>query len=442
MAVESSRKRSAQLRRLLDFAGRHKRAAGLFFANFGVAKLAAFIGPLVLARLLEPSSYGAIEFGLSVAVFAAGVLSLGIPAALPQMTLLRRAMPMDDILAASVAVPGALCLCGAIAVAVLGGRDAAGYALALACTVLALAQGALSIYCRTHSLRSLAAWTDGFGTLTIVAVALIAFSVGLATVPVIAAGTAICAVGTILVAFAAAIAKKQPDLRTRLSSTLLFAAPVLVQSLVIVWFVVSGRIYIGTFLGAEAVALYGAAFRFASALLLVHAVLAIALFARLYAMRTRQYDQFLSLYFVFLAVLAVAMILIFPYVAARVPLRAIRSVDDVVRLFPIILLQTLAWGCIASLELRLARTRRAGRVAMGMLLLSIIIAAMVTLAGWHGVLTVRAVAWLSALQMILAVLIQFFVLWRRGLKMPRALSAFASGSMILILLTLTMTIGN
>src|SRR5262245_19678632 len=84
--------------------------AGLFLANFGAAKAAAYFGPLLLARLLEPSVYGHIEFAWSVAVFAVAVLGGGILAALPQLSLLRRRTPVADIVAAAVVAPGAVAI--------------------------------------------------------------------------------------------------------------------------------------------------------------------------------------------------------------------------------------------------------------------------------------------------------------------------------------------
>jgi hypothetical protein len=408
-------------------ASRYGRGASFFLMNFGAAKLAAFTGPIVLARLLDPVTYGGIEFGLSIATFTAGLLSLGIPGALPQMTLLRRTMPMVDLLAASVAVPGALCLLGAVAVFILGGSSWAIQALTLICAVLILAQGALSIYCRTHSQRSLAAWADGAGNLIVVAIGLIAFGLGVPTLSAITTGAILCAVVVVAAAFATTARLRRPALAERFVMTFRFGAPVLLQSLAIVWCVVSGRIYLGSFLDPQAVAVYGAGFRIASALLVVHAVLAIAFFARLYAMRTRQYDLFLSIYFVVLTLIALAMILVFPFLAARMSLRAVQSVPEAVALFPIILLQVFAWGCIASLELRVARARRAGRAAVVISVVAAAFAIMTFFAAWWGLLTLNFTAWLSALQMIACVLIQFLVLWRRGLTMPRTIFAFASG---------------
>lgn len=430
-------RRARLIESIVSLASRHGRSVALFLTNFGAAKLAAYAGPLVLARLLDPIAYGGIEFGLSVATFAAGLLSLGVPGALPQMTLLRRAMPLLDILAASVAIPGALSLLVAVVLMLLGGSNKTIYALASICTVLALAQGALSIYCRTYSLRNLAAWSDGAGNLIVVAVGLIAFVVGKPTLPTIAAGTAVCAVLVVIFASVITVWLRKPALDERFRAALRFGAPVLLQSLVIVWCVVSGRIYLGSFLDPQAVALYGASFRIASALLLVHAMLAIALFAKLYAMRTREYDRFLSLYFLFLTVIGLVMIVVFPQLVPRLSLRAVQSVPEAVTLFPVVLLQVLAWGGSASIELRVVRARRAGRAALGIAVVAAGFAAVMFCAAWNGLLTVKVVTWLSALQMIACVMTQFLVLWRRGLRMPRTMLAFVCGIALIGGLALT-----
>src|SRR5690242_20646120 len=87
---------------LYEFVRRYGARAGIFLANFGIAKAAAYLGPLVLARMLAPDLYGAIEFAWSSGMIGATVLALGVSSALPQLMLLRRAIPAADIMAAFV----------------------------------------------------------------------------------------------------------------------------------------------------------------------------------------------------------------------------------------------------------------------------------------------------------------------------------------------------
>ncbi len=91
------------------------------------------------------------------------------------------------------------------------------------------------------------------------------------------------------------------------------------------------------------------------------------------------------------------------------------------------MLQVYAWGAWASLEIRLARTRRSASAARRAVVLMVAIALILTGLGVQGLLTLRLCATLVALQMSGGVAIQLWTLWKRGAKMPRAMAAIMFG---------------
>jgi hypothetical protein len=303
----------------------------------------------------------------------------------------------------------------------------------LSACVLALAQVTLSSYSRTFSHRNLALWFEGlsiFG-MTIVALCVaLAGLTGLMPLGIVSTAFAVILVAIALILFARF---RQADLRIRLRSAARLGLPLLAFTLSSIWAAVSGRIYIGAFLRIEDLSVYSVDFRVASALLIVHGIVATGLFARLYRMTSRSYDRFLSVYLAAIAVVAVVMIAAFPLLVGAFRFRSIStdSLPAAVGLFPIVMLQVYAWGAWASLELRLARTRRSAPAAQRATVLMAAIAVVLVGLGFQGFLTLRLCAILVTLQMLGGVAIQLRTLWRRGAKMPRATAAIAFGAILI-----------
>ena len=266
--------------------------------------------------------------------------------------------PLRGILALCVAVPGAALAAAAIVALIAAGSPAS--AVVLGACVIALAQITLASYSRTFSHRNQALWFEGlsiYGMATIAAGLALTGSAGLLQLGIVSTLVAVVFVIAALTLFAR---QRRSELTTRLRNAVGLGLPLLAFTLSSIWASVCGRIYIGAFLGTGELAVYSVDFRIASALLIVHSIIATGLFARLYGMPSRQYDRFLSIYLAAIALLAVAMIAAFPILVGAFHFRSIGTdnIQAAVNLFSIVMLQVYAWGAWASLELRLARTRR------------------------------------------------------------------------------------
>jgi len=399
----------------------------VYFANFGLSKAAAYLAPLILAAYLDSASYGIIEYAWSFSALVATLLTLGIPGAIPQLSLLRRPVPVSDIMTLCVAGPGAL-LTMAAAIAMVVANSPAQAVVLSACTI-ALAQVTLSSYSRTFSHRNLALWFEGLSIYGMAVVALCLALIGLTGISPLGFASTVIAAILVVVALILFARLRQAQVITRLRSATRIGLPLLAFTLSSIWASVCGRIYIGAFLPIEELTVYSVDFRIASALLIVHSVVATGLFARLYSMPSRRYDRFLSAYLVAIALVAVAMIASFPFLVGYFHFRSIGTdnIHAAVNLFPVVMLQIYAWGAWASLEFRLARTRRSAPAAQRAIILMAAIAVVVTGLGIQGLLTLRLCTILVTLQMLGGVAIQLWTLWKRGAKMPRSMTAIALG---------------
>jgi O-antigen/teichoic acid export membrane protein len=403
----------------------------IYFTNFGLSKAAAYLAPLLLATRLDTSSYGIIEYAWSWSALVATLLTIGIPAAIPQLSLLRRSLPVADIITLCVVGPGAV-LTTAAAIAAFA-LHAPTQAVVLSACTIALAQIALTSYTRTFSHRNLAPWFESISICGMAVISLCLALIGLSGIAPLGAASAVVSALVVVSALALFARVKGAELKNRIQSAVRIGLPLLTFTLASIWATVSGRIYVGAFLSIEDLSIYSVDFRVASALLIVHSVVATGLFARLYRMRSRSYDRFISYYLAAIAIIAAAMITAFPLMVGYIHFRSIAAehMQAMVSLFPVLMLQVYAWGAWASLELRLARTRRSAPAALRAVLLMAGIATLVVALGALGMLSLRLCAILIALQMLGGVAIQFSTLWRRGAKMPRSATAVAFGAALI-----------
>ncbi|OKO76733.1 hypothetical protein AC629_32520 [Bradyrhizobium sp. NAS80.1] len=403
----------------------------VYFANFGLSKATAYLAPLLLAARLDSSSYGVIEYAWSWSALVATVLTIGIPAAIPQLSLLRRPVPVTDIMILCVAGPGMVLTAGsAIAAFVL---HAPTQAVIFGASTIALAQVALTSYMRTFSHRNLAPWFESISIYGMCVIASCLALIGLGGIVSLGAASAVVSALVVVSALALFARWKGAGLRNRLQSAIQIGLPLLTFTLASIWATVSGRIYVGAFLTVEDLSIYSVDFRVASALLIVHNIVATGLFARLYRMRSRLYDRFLGYYLTAIAIVGTVMIAVFPLAVGYVHFRSIATnqMQAAVSLFPVLMLQVYGWGAWASLELRLARMRRSAQAARRAILLMVAIATLVAGLGMQGILNLKMCAALIALQMLGGVAIQLSTLWRRGAKMPRSATAVAFGAALI-----------
>jgi hypothetical protein len=253
---------------------------------------------------------------------------------------------------------------------------------------------------------------------------------GEASIRNVAAGTTCAAALLTLGSTVIAFRFRAADFVERLRAAIRLGLPLLVYSLCSIWIVVCGRVYLGATLGAPDLAAYSVSFRIGSLIFIVHAILATALFARLYRMHARQYDRYLCVYQSLISVLCIILVLGYPLILDRLALRAVGAAGQAaaISVFPIVMLQIYGWHAWAMLEFRVGRARRGLQAAWRTLLVFALFATLISGLYWMNALTLRGTAWLVAVQMAAGVVIQLYVLWRRGLKMPLTAGSMAAGA--------------
>ncbi len=389
-----------------------------FIANFAAAKAGIYLIPLIIAAFASSAVYGAIEFGWAVALMAAAMLTGAQFGGINQRYLVSRDRAVDDELALWTALgcAGALILWG-LAIAI--GLPLV-WQVALASFGVGVIHNAVSTRARMRGARVVTAWVDG--TATFVAGALFAVLVATSQtgdVSALGGGYAVLAVAGVVAAVALFLTTRQPDLQARVARGWQLGLPMLANAILATWLGVYGRILIGLF-AVEAVAAYGLMFRVAGLALAVHQLAVTALFARIYAARTRAADRMLAPFLLAVAVLLGVLAVGAPAIVPMVPIAALgkAGVMQFVAIFPVVALQVFFWIAFAMLQMRINRSGLAARAFGPMLLVTLVGTCFTLLLGWLSSGNLPLMCWAIAAQSAALFWVEWLVLFKA--RLPHA----------------------
>ena len=394
----------------------HFGAGARFIGSFGTAKATALAGPLLLARLLAPAEYGAVELALSIGLLIGVVGSLGLPLAVPQLYLTLARRRVEDLLAFQVlTVIGVSALAG---VALWRLQLSASLVLGTVLAGLFSAQSALSAYCRVRQLRTVSAWVDNLCLILVPALALGDLAAGHRSMSTLSGS---CVAAALLVGAAAFVVLRRhwrPGFGAAYRDAVGRGSAMMVNALLVFGVTSSLRLFIGFYLPLDDVAVYSLCARICLALVMVHQLAATGLFAQIYGLAPERCDRWFSLCLGGLVVFGVVLTAGANLFATHwrwgaLDMSALRIV------FPIVCAQTVLWIVSAWLDMLVNREGLAGWSA-GMLA--------VLLAGFTGcvagldalgALRLSTVNLLFAGFLFAAVMGQVRLLAHRGLRLPR-----------------------
>ena len=386
-----------------------------FFANFAAAKVGVYITPLAIAAFVTTSVYGAIEFGWAVALIAASALTGAQFSGINQRYLVGRDHQVGDELALWTGVGCALALLlwwiGGIA-----GLSLA-WQVALASIGVAVVHNAVSTWARMRGARVLTAWADGTATFVAGGLILCLFLFDRANSErAVGQGYAGLAVVAAIAAGLLFLRAKAPDLGQRHTRSWQLGLPMLANAVLATWLGVYGRLLIGLF-AAETLAAYGLMFRIAGLALAVHQLAVTALFARIYAARTKAADQLLVPFLIAVTALLAALSVVAPSIVPMVPLASLDETGGrlFAAVFPIVALQVFFWIGFAMLQLRINRSGLARRAFLPMLLVTLAGTALTSVIGWLGDGNASLMCWSIAAQSASLFAVEWIVLARARL---------------------------
>lgn len=260
---------------------------------FGVLKGVSYASPLVLGNVLPRATYGGIEYALSAGTVVAGLLALGLPAAIPYLLLRRQDARFQALFRAHRRVALGI---AAVGLACAWATSGAAWTLALSVSGLATAQ--LTAIAEARSAGANVAALVHEASLYLWLAALVVARV---TFPDVDPMSLIQATLTLTVGMLWAWELARPVPREgsvgdlgwgeAIRQTLAIGAPTLVAGFLVGLVTSGGRLLIGRVAGVEAVADYSQVFRVAGGLLIVHQIGQATMFRQMYVADGQDLDR-------------------------------------------------------------------------------------------------------------------------------------------------------
>ncbi len=332
-----------------------------FFANFIIAKLSIYAVPLLIAAISTGPVYGAIELAQSFGLLISSLL-IGAPlAGITQNYLIRHQNEVVDQLSAVTAVFCGLTLFGFLFAYAL--HLNANIFLVTAAFASAVIHNTAATWFRMRAARNFSAWVDG--TALLLAMGIIGIVVvfnGKAELWPVTIGYLVLALVGALASALLFIRTVKPGWTVRLLDATRIGIPMVIVGTMATWLGVGGRMTIGV-LDPQNVAAYGVAFRVAGLALGFHQLAVTGLFAKLYKARTRESDTIISFFLSGVCVILIGIAFSGQLIVDHFDFEALDQDGNIlfVKLLPITCLQTFFWIGYAMTQLRINRSRLAGK---------------------------------------------------------------------------------
>lgn len=395
-----------------------KRLVGVVLVFLSTRAVALF-GLLWLARVAEPSLYATAELALASGLLVSGVGMLGTPGSATRLSLVGGEERVGDYLAFStalVALPTAIL---AISSGFLLGWGTA-WPLLAGCCALSAAQLAGATYARIRVKTLLCALLDPFATLILLAVALVLYLMDALT---LAPLSALVSAISLFIGVGAVVAfwrVRRSDFAAAYMRVVVLGLPILALGGVAMLVGAALRPLLAVRFDLEALALYSLCFRLCAPAFVIYQTLIVSFFARLYRASDKSFDTVASALTGMNCVLIGGIwIVLEPILLWGFPQYA-SNLELIRALFPAVGAQVALWLISGLLEMKMGRHEIAGRASLaGYLTMSAFAVSVYVMTS----MDLRDAVLLFSFAILVSVLAQCLIAWRRGVYLPKTAGA-------------------
>lgn len=391
----------------------------IFFANFLVAKICIYGAPLAIAAIATGPVYGAIElaqsFGLLITSFLIGAPLAGIT----QVYLVKGEANVFDQLSILSAVFSALTLVVFALAWAVGFKS--NILLVIAAFASTVIHNVAGTWFRMRGARNLTAWVDGTALLlSLLMVGMAIMLAGDARAELVTTGYLILAAVLTIASLFVFARTVTPGWMTRLIASTRIGIPMVIVGTMATWLGVGGRMTVGL-LDATNVAAYGVAFRIAGLALGLHQLAATGLFAVLYRAKTRRADSIIALFLAGVCFIVFCIGFLGQIIIENFRFEALDNNGRIVfvQILPIVCLQTFYWIGYAMTQLRINRSRLAGKSIIPTAAIMLGGIAIIFGASFFFNIGISALCWMIALHAAAFFALNMYMLSKVG-KMPHS----------------------
>lgn len=395
-----------------------------FLGSYGSARGLAFLGPMLLPRLLAPDVYGGLELALTLAALLGSAVGLGVPQAAPRLKLILGHGGVLDVLALAFLLSALPLLLASLLGVWLGLPWVATLTCGLG--VLYGAQYGLSFWARVEGRKFLSTWVDN-GALVLLG----ASAAGLTLLAATATpdqmiqsvwGLALPCLG---LGFGVLLVLRPTNLFGQWRTALAEGLPLLATGLVLAGFAAAPRLLAGRFLPLADVGALAFAARLCLVLLVVHQLLMTWNFRNLYTWPTDRCDRVFAGLLGGLAALGCGILLLWPWVA---PVLAPDQPSLPRVTVALVASQTILWIALALFEAMIGRQGLGTRAALALALVGGLAWAAIEAGFLIYPAETGTIAFAGCGLLAMGVATQWLLLWRAGLVLPRAGLALAAAA--------------
>ena len=198
-----------------------------------------------------------------------------------------------------------------------------------------------------------------------------------------------------------------------------FGIPLIISGFLIMLLAGSMRVFIEHFLGLEQVALYAFYFRLAAVVIMIHQVVNIALFQKIYQAAPATLDKFFALFLLFIGIISVLSCFIVPIFATNYFRLMHESIATHHKLYLLLSVQMVFWVSAALNENIIYREGLATKMNWGFgLLVPVMLGAMAgfNAMGWLNIFTITLI---NIVVLYLGVEVQLYVLRTQKIYFPK-----------------------
>lgn len=283
-----------------------------FFISFIFSKTIVFIAPIILAEVLNKEDYGIIEYALAGLGFVLnGVINLGVPGAYPYYILKEKEMWIKNGFKLHPLWLSIVFILNQI-VFILFELNAEIY-LSINVAYIISNQIFYSTQYKSHEKPTLAVFLDS-GIYLVLLISFILFKTKVVNISIQTINNIIIIYALIYLfvgGFTFLKSKKEKILK-HYKIILRYSSNLMVATFLIFLISASGRILVEWFFTFDEVAVYGYYFRLSAIVVMIHQVVNIAFFKKIYTLNPRTLDFYFSYFFFGIFILSIICFLLAP----------------------------------------------------------------------------------------------------------------------------------
>lgn len=386
---------------------------------FGISKAIVFLAPLILSNTLTKLDYGALEYAMNVAFIGAAILSLGVPNGYPYFKLKRNFKTIYK--GFTVHYLYLLISSLILILLVLIFKKSIENILSVLFIYTLSNQMTYSIIDKTNEKIITAVIIDSLFYITLLLGYIFILATGKNSIELVLYASLLYTVVFIIITLKKAKTILKSDGKKHLK-LIKYGRGIMISGLYILLIANSGRILIDyIFHDKELIAIFSFYFRMASFVVVIHQVLNIIYFKRMYTFKINKLDTFFAVFFGLIVIGTLLTYSIIPLVGPHF-FKLFSTYPAYKNVYLILCCQMVFWILLANNENVIYREKLASKMNIGLSILLILF--MLLVAGVKNFINFEELVQLLYLLIVLAVFVQFYVLYRyKKIKLTKTIIA-------------------